>query len=67
MPAQKKNNLETIRRNQISEAVVYTAPQPTPPKKKKTRRNYPTNPEIFWYVPEVYKMSKVLEDGRENG
>ena len=27
----------------------------------------PSQPRKFWYVPEVYKMTKVLEDGRENG
>ena len=32
------------------------------------RLNYPSNqPQKFWYVPEMCKMTKVLEDGRENG
>ena len=52
-------------------AVVYTAAQPPlPPKRESTpqaRRNYPANkPQQFWYVPEVYKMTKIMEDGKEN-
>ena len=53
-------------------AGIYTAPQPPLPTKRESscqaRRNYPTNrPQKFWYVPEMYKMTKVLEYGRENG
>ena len=52
---------------------IYTAPPrphpppPDPPKLERTpqaRRKYPPSPrKKFWYVPEVYKMTKVLEDG----
>ena len=49
-------------------AGVYTAPHPQTRKYPQSRRNYPQNqPPKFWYVPEVYKMTKVLEDGIENG
>ena len=46
------------------------SPLPDPPQTRRypqSRRNYPqANPKI-WYVPEVYKMTKVLEDGRKMG
>ena len=44
----------------LDKSVVYTAPQ--------ARLNYhPNQPQKFWYVPEVYKMTKFMEDGRKNG
>ena len=58
--------------------VGYTAPNLPPPQqppKSKVIESTPKKPEElpsnqpkkFWCVPEVYKMTKVLEDGRENG
>ena len=53
---------------------VYTAPDPSPDSPQtrdypQARRNYPppNQPKNFFYVPEVYNMRKILEDGRENG
>ena len=51
----------------------YTAPSPDPPPDPQTRKYPPqgqskmTSDPQFLYVQEVYKMTKVLEDGRENG
>ena len=49
---------------------IYTAPRPpplpnskVPPKPGETTR--PSQPQKFCYVSEVYKMTKVLEDGRK--
>ena len=50
-------------------AGIYTAPQTRkyhPPPSAAKVPTHPTPPQI-WYVPEVYKMTKALEDGRENG
>ena len=44
--------------------------QPPTPQTESTpqaRRNYPPQKKKVWYVPEVYKMTKVVEYGRENG
>ena len=47
---------------------LYSPRPPQTPAYPQARRNYPPNqPQKFWYVPEVYKMKKVLEDGKENG
>ena len=48
---------------------IYTAPstpncETTP---LQAWQNYLSQPHKFWYVEEVYKMEKVLEDLRENG
>ena len=52
-----------------SKAGVFTTrPPPQTRDNPKARLNNPSNqPQKFWNVPEVYKIAKVLEDGREKG
>ena len=60
---------ETV--NEFDISGIYTAPPkkiklPPPPNPGGTTPP-PNKPQKFWYVPKVHKMTKVLQDGRENG
>ena len=64
--------LRALPRPSFTIAGIYTAPgTPRQPKLESTppspEQDDPPDPPKFWYVAEVYKMTKFLEDGRENG
>ena len=46
---------------------LYSPPTPHSRDDPQAWINATPDPQKFLYVPGVYKMTKVLEDGRENG